>query len=193
MKKRVLKLLLMGVTYTFIGLVFQLLFINMLWATETNAQRIKDIKDVMVQVEIENKTLVETFGILERKSPFKFVYDKKDAFLTQKFNIEKQTLSIEDILVAFAREKKLKFKQINNNITVSKPGTYLEREIEVVDTTIEITGKVLDENGEPLPGATLTIEGMTTGTVTDMDGNFSLNLDEGEVLVISYTVIKPKK
>lgn len=63
----------------------------------------------------------------------------------------------------------------------------------MVDTTIEITGKVLDENGEPLPGATLTIEGTTTGTVTDMDGNFSLNLDEGEVLVISYIGYQTQK
>ncbi|WP_162417553.1 SusC/RagA family TonB-linked outer membrane protein [Cyclobacterium roseum] len=193
MKKRVLKLLLMGVTYTFIGLVFQLLFINMLWATESNAQRVKHIKDVMVRVEIQDKTLMETFGILERKSPFKFVYDKKDAFLNQKFNIEKQTLSIEDILVAIAREKKLKFKQINHNITVSKPVNYLEEGIKVVDTNVEITGKVMDENGEPLPGATVTIEGTSTGTVTDMNGNFSISLDEGEVLVISYIGYQTKK
>ncbi|MEX2591491.1 MAG: SusC/RagA family TonB-linked outer membrane protein, partial [Anditalea sp.] len=193
MKKRVLKLILMGVTYTFIGLVFQFLFINMLWATETNAQRVKNIKDVMVRVEIQDKTLIETFNILERKSPIKFVYDKKDAFLTQKFNIEKQTLSMEDILVANAREKKLKFKLINNNIAVSEPVTYIDEVIEVVDTRIEIKGKVTDENGDSMPGATITIEGTTTGTATNVDGNFSIDVDEGAVLVVSFIGYQTKR
>jgi len=186
MKIRVLKLILMGVTYTFIGLVFQMLFINMLWATETNAQRVKSIKDVMVRVEIQDKTLRETFSLLEQQSPFKFVYDNKDSFLTQKFNIEKQTLSMEDILVAIARENRLKFKQINNNITVSKPVIFTNAIIEIEDNSIEITGKVTDENGEPMPGATVTIEGTSKGTVTDMDGNYLLTVPEGSTLIFSY-------
>jgi len=176
----------MGVTYTFIGLVFQMLFINMLWATETNAQRVKSIKDVMVRVEIQDKTLRETFSLLEQQSPFKFVYDNKDSFLTQKFNIEKQTLSMEDILVAIARENRLKFKQINNNITVSKPVIFTNAIIEIEDNSIEITGKVTDENGEPMPGATVTIEGTSKGTVTDMDGNYLLTVPEGSTLIFSY-------
>ncbi|WP_232834912.1 SusC/RagA family TonB-linked outer membrane protein [Pleomorphovibrio marinus] len=176
----------MGVTYTFIGFVFQLLFINMLWATETHAQRVKSIQDVVIQVEIQDKTLIETFRVLERKSPFTFVYDKKDAFLSQKFNLERQTLSVEDILVAIARENKLKFKQVNNNITVSKPVTYTDEVIEVVDTNIEITGTVTDENGEPMPGVTVIIEGTNLGTVTDIDGRYSLEAEEGAVLRISF-------
>ncbi|MEX2567472.1 MAG: SusC/RagA family TonB-linked outer membrane protein [Cyclobacteriaceae bacterium] len=193
MKKRVLKLLLMGVSYTFAGFVFQLLFINMLWATETHAQRVKSIKDVMVRVEIQDKTLMETFSILERKSPFKFVYDKNDAFLTQKFNIEMQTLSIEDILVAIARENKLRFKQVNHNITVSKPATFKSEEIEVVDTSIEITGTVTDENGEPLPGVTVVIEGTNTGTVSDIDGKYTIDADVGAVLVYSFVGFQPQR
>ncbi len=176
----------MGVTYTFIGFVFQLLFINMLWATETHAQRVKSIQDVVIQVEIQDKTLIETFRVLERKSPFTFVYDKKDAFLSQKFNLERQTLSVEDILVAIARENKLKFKQVNNNITVSKPVTYTDEVIEVVDTNIEITGTVTDENGEPMPGVTVIVEGTNVGTVTDIDGQYSIEAEEGAVLVFSF-------
>ncbi len=186
MKKRLLKPIIMGVTYTFIGMVFQLLFINMLWATETHAQRVKSIQDVVVQIEIHDKTLMETFSYLERKSPFTFVYDKKDAFLTRKFNLEKQTLSIEEILVAIARENKLRFKQINNNITVSKPDEYTDDVIEVVEINIEVSGKVTDENGDPLPGASVTVAGTATGTVTDMDGNYSITVPDGATLIFSY-------
>ncbi|MGI9547767.1 MAG: TonB-dependent receptor, partial [Flavobacteriaceae bacterium] len=53
-----------------------------------------------------------------------------------------------------------------------------------------LTGNVVDaETGEPLIGATVLIEGTTTGTVTDFDGNFEINLPDGPsfVLNVSYT------
>src|SRR5687768_9118801 len=50
-----------------------------------------------------------------------------------------------------------------------------------------ITGKVTDSQGEPLPGVTVKIKGSTTATVTDVDGVFRLNLPTGnETLVLSY-------
>ncbi|MFS4466744.1 SusC/RagA family TonB-linked outer membrane protein [Maribacter sp. 2210JD10-5] len=51
-----------------------------------------------------------------------------------------------------------------------------------------ITGQVVDEVGVPVPGATVILKGTTIGTVTDFDGNYSLEVpDEDSVLVFSYT------
>lgn len=50
----------------------------------------------------------------------------------------------------------------------------------------QISGKVLDETGAGLPGASVLIKGTSTGTVTDMDGKFSLNAKPSDVLVISF-------
>ena len=49
-----------------------------------------------------------------------------------------------------------------------------------------ITGTVNDENGLPLPGATIVIEGTTQGVATDFDGNFSIEATTGNTLLISY-------
>ena len=50
-----------------------------------------------------------------------------------------------------------------------------------------ITGTVIDENKMPLPGASILVKGLSIGSFTDFDGNFSLNIPEtGEVLVVSY-------
>ena len=49
-----------------------------------------------------------------------------------------------------------------------------------------ITGTVNDENGLPLPGATVVIEGTTQGVATDFDGNFTLQAAQGDVLIISF-------
>lgn len=54
------------------------------------------------------------------------------------------------------------------------------------DQARKVTGVVKSDNGETLPGASVILKGTTTGTVTDADGNYSLNLtDENDVLVFS--------
>lgn len=50
-----------------------------------------------------------------------------------------------------------------------------------------VEGVVVDSEGYPLIGATILIEGTTTGTVTDFDGRFSIEVEEGNVLIVSYT------
>lgn len=53
-------------------------------------------------------------------------------------------------------------------------------------TNAQITGSVLDEEGTPLPGASIVIKGTTTGTTTDFDGNFTIDATMGDILVVSY-------
>ena len=55
-----------------------------------------------------------------------------------------------------------------------------------VQQTIKITGKVIDNTGMPIIGANVVIKGTTNGTITDMDGNFTLEGEAGSVLSISY-------
>lgn len=51
---------------------------------------------------------------------------------------------------------------------------------------LTVTGKVLDENGQPLPGAFLVCKGTSNGTATDGDGHFSIEVPTGAILVASY-------
>ncbi len=48
---------------------------------------------------------------------------------------------------------------------------------------IEVSGKVTDTSGQPLPGVTILVKGTTTGTVTDVNGNFSLSIPTGAVIL----------
>lgn len=58
---------------------------------------------------------------------------------------------------------------------------------------ISITGRVLDSKNEPLMGVTIQLKGSTRGTITDLDGNFSIQASKGETLVISYIGYKKQE
>ncbi len=49
-----------------------------------------------------------------------------------------------------------------------------------------VSGIVTDENGETMPGATVTLQGVMGGTITNIDGEYSINVKEGDMLVFSF-------
>lgn len=57
----------------------------------------------------------------------------------------------------------------------------------------KVTGQVVDENGEAVIGATVTVKGTKTVAITDFDGNFAINVPERGVLVITYLGYKAKE
>ena len=56
----------------------------------------------------------------------------------------------------------------------------------VTQQTIKVTGQVVDQEGEPLIGATIKLKGAQTGVITDFDGNFSIDAPSNGTLVVSY-------
>ena len=54
-------------------------------------------------------------------------------------------------------------------------------------------GLVVDENGQPLIGVQIKLEGTTTGVITDVDGNFSINTKKGDILLFSYVGYEPQR
>lgn len=51
---------------------------------------------------------------------------------------------------------------------------------------ITVTGTVTDPSGEPLIGASVLAQGTSNGTATDIDGNYTINVDANGTLVFSY-------
>lgn len=54
-----------------------------------------------------------------------------------------------------------------------------------------IKGKIIDESGFPIPGASLAIKGTTKGSTTDMDGNYSISAKPGDIIIFTYLGYKP--
>src|SRR5690606_24486145 len=93
--------------------------------------------------------------------------------------------SLYDILADIAVQAKLNFKQVDFNIHVKKSDQ--EQTVTVVETVdVTVSGTVTDQNGDPLPGVTVSVPGTTIGTATDLDGGYSLSVPEGSTLVFSF-------
>lgn len=68
-----------------------------------------------------------------------------------------------------------------------------ETNLEVVQQQIKVSGVVKDAMGEPVIGASIQEKGTSNGIITDINGNFSLSVNQGATLVISYIGFKLKK
>ncbi|NHE56653.1 SusC/RagA family TonB-linked outer membrane protein [Cyclobacterium plantarum] len=58
---------------------------------------------------------------------------------------------------------------------------------------IQVSGTVKDDSGDPLPGASVTVAGTTLGTVTDIDGKYTLEVDENATLIFSFIGFEPQE
>ena len=160
--------------------MIQLLFLNFGLAVNANGQY-KSIEEVSVQLSSEELTVGQFFREVQRQTPFKFSYDSRKVDRTTPLTFSDRAGILEEFLVQAARQGVLSFRQYNHSIDVLKDE---KRQIIVIeDDPITVTGKVTDESNEPLPGATVSVRGTSSGTVTDVDGNFSLTVEEGALRI----------
>lgn len=190
MKLKLQKTIFMLSRYFMYGFVIQLLIFNFVLAVNVNGQY-KSISDVNVKIDRETLTLNQFFGMIQKQTPFQFSFDQKDVDKRSLIFLEKQDGTVEEMLTAVSKQTSLRFRQLNNSIDAIKFEPEIEDALAIVDTNIR--GTVRDENGDPLPGATVTIEGTSRGTVTDIDGKYTLEVPDGAVLVISFIGYKAIK
>jgi TonB-linked SusC/RagA family outer membrane protein len=82
----------------------------------------------------------------------------------------------------------LSIEKANSNIHIVKTSLLEEVFLTGTDQEVEVivTGTVVDENGNPIPGATVSVPDTGIGTATDIDGKYSLSVPEGSTLVFSF-------
>ena len=171
------------------GVLIQCLLFNAIWAADLKAQEVKSVTEVVVNVNINNANLPELFNYLEKITDFYFSYSRDDLSRDFKYTKRAKNISVRDLLLDISKKSQLKFKQINRNIIVQKSDKANSKKpvIEIIIQGIKITGKVSSESDpNGLPGVNVVVKGTTTGTVTDVEGNYVLEVpDENSILVFS--------
>lgn len=150
-----------------------------IYAAKTYAQQ------TVFTLHTSNKTVKEVLEYIEKNSEFVVLYSKDLLPVLQKkvsISIDKQ--DVESILNILSKEAGLKYNINDRQITVTKVAAEAPQQEK---KEIKVTGKVLDENGEGVPGANVVVKGdKTKGTMTDIEGNFTLTVPANTVLVASF-------
>ncbi len=192
MKIHLLKLLIMASKRLFYALIIQLVAMQMIFALPSNSQNLEDVK---VSIKVESKTIKEVFDHIETETGFSFTYNQKLYQQDRLFTFSFSEGNLKEVLEYLSEATSLAFRRMNNNIYVtpnpkkSPQASTIHANIDEnvsMEDRIEVRGRVVEENGEPVPGATVVIDGTNTGTATDIDGYFTLNVEEGAVLVVSF-------
>ena len=175
--------------YAFFGIFLQMWLAGMLLASESDAQR-QSLDDILITVEIENLTLEDALDLLSEKTEFNFSYNDIRINEDKIISVKARRQPMSEFLKRLSKKYELKFKRINENIYVSKksaPGPAVEEEFTFSYQERQVTGRVISaEDDSGLPGVNVIIKGSSRGTITDVNGNYSINVpDQGAVLEFS--------
>ncbi len=189
MKIKLQRLLLMTLKLSTYGLLFQVFFMSFLHA-HTGIALYKNVNEILINESINGLSIRQAFDLIESNSDLDMLYLERDLNKDVRLNISSETnTSVYDILMEISKQTGLKFRQVNNGISVSpiKKRNLKENfnRVEIM-SDIDISGKILDENGEGLPGASVMVVGSKIGTTTDFDGNYKLTVSEDALLSISF-------
>ena len=155
----------------------------------TGSYAVAQTNGVKYEQMISSKPLTSVLKELEERFSTKiiFSYEDLDAY---KVNANVKANSIESALKQVLAGLPVTYTQNNGVISVKviSPNSTVGQAAKVT-----ISGRVLDDKGDPIPAATVTLQGKKgIGTVTDFNGNFTMNLDQGKgvTLLVSFLGMK---
>ena len=145
-----------------------------------------------ITVNLKDLSLRASLKKIEQVSNYKFFYSESLPELDRKVSLNVKNATVEQTMKQLLNGMDLTYKQEKENVLV------LVRKSSKKQETKKVTGIVVDEKGEPIIGASVQVKGENNGTITNIDGYYSLmNVPESATLTISYigyrTVTLPVK
>ena len=181
-ERRVKKLLLIMKLTWFLSLFFTLGASASLWSQTSK-----------ISVNVTNESLQNLLVQIEDNSQYRFFYNNDDVDVSQRVTVSLQDKTIGEVLSVVFNEIPYSFKEMENNVILieRKTGSGVKN---VGSQQKNVTGKIIDGGGIPLPGVTVLEKGTTNGTVTNSDGVYSIsNVTPGSVLVFSFVGMKTQE
>lgn len=137
-----------------------------------------------ISLKADNLTVADILNRIEKTSSYRFSYSNDVLPSEMIVSINVVNANIDEVMSKIFEDYPLRWKTYKKtNVVISPVDEVVIMKPSVIAETI--TGTVLNEKGEPIAGASITIKGSTIGTTTSSDGSFSINANKGDVLIIS--------
>ncbi len=173
-----------------ICLLFLTTFTFQMMAFNSNAQ------DAVIELRTSSVTIGLLISEIEKQTDYLVVYSNREINTNRKINVHQNADKVSSFLHTAFSNTDIGYDFENNYIVLSKKAqqnaAWIAELIRTQQQKRIITGQINDEAGVPVIGVNIIEEGTTNGTITDIDGNFSLRVDESAILHISYIGYLPQ-
>lgn len=139
-----------------------------------------------VNIQADNVSTEKILSEIEKQTDYLFVYNKKEVDLKRKTSVNAVNKTTAEVLSTIFDGTDVIYAIEGENIMLMRKEKNMAVVPDAVQQDNKITGTVLDPTGMPVIGANIMIKGTTNGTITDMDGKFSLDVPKGATLVVTY-------
>ncbi|WP_421918807.1 SusC/RagA family TonB-linked outer membrane protein [Marinifilum sp.] len=146
-----------------------------------------------VSFAFKDATILEVLNEIKSQTGLSFIYNEDKIQELDHVNVDAFDKTVEEVLYEILDNSNLESRFDENVIMLveKSPDLIIEMEQQEIKT---IKGKVTDANGRPLPGVSIVIKGSTIGVATDIDGNYSLEFEnDNVVLVYSFVGMLPQE
>ena len=166
-----------------LSLFFLLVLAAQAWAIDSYSQNTR------LSLNLRNAKVVDILAEIEENSDYYFLFNQMFVDVERKVDINVSQKKIEDILEELFAETNVNYLIMDRQIVLTTASP------EVKESTVQqqgqVTGKVTDKTGTPIPGVTVIRKGTTFGIITDNNGNYMLtNVNPSTILEFSFVGMK---
>ena len=148
-------------------------------------------QDVKVNLTVNNKSIIDVLTEIEKQTDYLFVYSSDEINTHRKVSVHANNESITKVLQDIFSNTDIESKIEGKNILLVKKQ---ENITGVRQSGTVVTGMVSDYLGDPLPGVNIRVKGVNAGTITDIDGNFKMEVPYANAtLVFSFVGFQPQE
>ena len=139
------------------------------------------VKEKLITVDFSDLPLLEAINRIEKVSRYTFFYDANQVDVKQKVSLKVKKATAQQAMNVMLKNTDLKYEVTNTQIAL-----FTKDKPEALEHGITIKGQVVDEHGEPIIGGNVIAEGTTNGTITNIDGYYTLTVAPDARIQISY-------
>lgn len=132
-----------------------------------------------VSIKAKDIALKHLLSRLQKQTSYRFLYEDSQLPKNARVDVNAENQTIQEVLDNALKNSTLQYKILNNNLVVINS-------LENVSLVRVLNGEIRDETGAPLPGANIQVKGSTSGTTSDAEGRFSIEVLKNTTLIISF-------
>lgn len=149
-----------------------------------------------VSLDVRNAPLENVLRSIENQTDYRFFYSKETVNVSNRVSVSARNESIRSVLDRILPPQGISYVIENKRIALKQaPASSANKQLKAEnnDNKVRITGTVTDGHGEPLTGVSVMVQGERIGVITDIDGNYEIEVPQGSQLRFSYIGYTPEK